>query len=189
MNKEIILIGGGVRSGKSAFALQLAEKMGDARTFFATAEASDSEMSERIKRHQQEREGRFATIEEPLALPERLASDLAVDVVVVDCITLWISNLMRQERTDNDIDRAVTGLVAAMDKAPFHTLLVTNEVGMGVVPASEMGRRFRDSVGRAHQRLAAAADRVYLAALGCILQVKPTLGLAQPIAQPEYKDE
>ncbi|MBZ4420309.1 bifunctional adenosylcobinamide kinase/adenosylcobinamide-phosphate guanylyltransferase [Myxococcus sp. RHSTA-1-4] len=173
MSARIILVGGGVRSGKSAFALRLAEKLGAHRTYFATAQAFDDEMRERARRHQAEREGRFITVEEPVALCERLEADTS-DVAVVDCVTLWLSNLLLRGDTAGAILAEVERLTSVLRARPGATVLVTNEVGMGVVPDTPLGRVFRDVSGGAHQRLAACADEVYFGALGLLLRLKPS---------------
>jgi adenosylcobinamide kinase / adenosylcobinamide-phosphate guanylyltransferase len=168
----IALIGGGVRCGKSAFALALARKLGEQRLFIATAEALDSEMSARIAAHRAERGADFATLEEPLALAEAIEHSSA-DVIIVDCLTLWLSNLLLRECSDAQIEARVTGLAHALQARRAHSVLVSNEVGMGVVPESALGRRFRDCAGRAHQQLAALADHVYFGALGSMLRLRP----------------
>ena len=168
-----VLIGGGARSGKSTLALQLALAVPGRRAFLATATASDGEMSDRIARHQLERGDLFETIEEPLAVPSVVAHHPA-DVLVVDCLTLWLSNLLMADRSDEAIEAEVDALVAALDARPRAlTALVTNEVGLGIVPMSALARRFRDLTGRAHQRLAGRAEEVYLGAMGLMLRLKP----------------
>lgn len=179
MKHEFILVGGGARSGKSAFALELAERLGTERVFLATAQARDSEMEQRIGRHKRERADRFSTIEEPRRIADALATAPEGGVVVVDCITLWLSNLMLDGLSDDALEREVDQLLATLRRSSSRCIAVTNEVGSGVVPESPLGRRFRDCAGRANQRLAAQADRVYLASLGCILQIKPVLETLQ----------
>ena len=169
---RIVLVGGGVRSGKSAFALALARKLGSRKVFVATAQGLDSEMRERIERHREERAAEFETFEEPAAVPELLQRTHA-DVVVVDCLTLWISNMLLRDASDADIAARVSELVAVLGARRFHAVLVSNEVGMGVVPEHALGRRFRDCVGRAHQVLAARCDELYFGALGGMLRLKP----------------
>lgn len=175
MKPEIVLIGGGVRSGKSAFALTLARRLGARRTFLATALPFDDEMRDRIAAHRAERDGDFATLEASHDVPGALQSlaDAATDVVVVDCLTLWLSNLLLRGDRPEAIAAEVARLAGVLGASPFHAVLVTNEVGMGVVPESALGRVFRDVAGRTHQLLARRADRVYLAALGCILRLRP----------------
>jgi adenosylcobinamide kinase/adenosylcobinamide-phosphate guanylyltransferase len=170
---HIVLVGGGVRSGKSAFALARARSLGGRRAFVATAQALDDEMRARIERHVRERGDAFRTIEAPFDLPETLSSLSSVDVVLVDCLTLWLSNLLVRGDDEPRVLAAVDALVSAMLRAPFAVVVVTNEVGMGVVPESELGRRFRDVSGHAHQRVARHAAELYFAAMGCVLRLRP----------------
>jgi adenosylcobinamide kinase/adenosylcobinamide-phosphate guanylyltransferase len=174
---KLVLIGGGARSGKSAYAVQRALSLGPRRVFVATAEAFDDEMRARIAAHIAERGSDFATVEAPRELESALESIRArpepVDVVVIDCLTLWLSNLLLADVPTQEIELRVERLAAACEGAPFPVLLVTNEVGFGVVPDTALGRVFRDVTGRAHQRLARSAGEVVLAALGCMLRLKP----------------
>lgn len=170
---RLVLVGGGVRSGKSAFALARAAQLGQRRAFVATAEARDAEMRARIARHRAERGAEFRTLEVPLALPAALREFEAIDVVVVDCLTLWLANQLLRDAPQEQLLAAVDELLATLAGRSFHTVIVTNEVGMGIVPESALGRAFRDVSGLAHQRIARAADEVYFAALGMLLQLKP----------------
>jgi adenosylcobinamide kinase/adenosylcobinamide-phosphate guanylyltransferase len=170
---RIVLVGGGVRSGKSAFALARARALGARRAFVATAQPSDDEMRERIARHRTERGDEFVTIEEPLAVSERLAELRGVDVAVVDCLTLWLSNLLLRGDGEKEVLAAVEGLVGAMLAASYATVVVSNEVGMGLVPESPLGRLFRDVSGLAHRRIASRASEIYLATMGCIVRLRP----------------
>ena len=177
----LILIGGGVRSGKSAFALGLARRLGKRRVYLATAEALDDEMSARIDRHARERGADFRTVEAPLDAAERLAVEAEADVVVLDCLTLWLSNLLLRGDAEGEILARVNGLIEMLRRKPFHSILITNEVGMGVVPESSLGRAFRDLCGRAHQSVAAVADEIYFGALGTLIRLKPApLALVPP---------
>jgi adenosylcobinamide kinase/adenosylcobinamide-phosphate guanylyltransferase len=169
---RLILIGGGARSGKSSFALAHARSLGPRRVFLATAQALDEEMRARIDRHRRERSADFVTVEEPLALPEALGR-CGADVVLIDCLTLWLSNLLCADVAPEAILRRVDALAAAAVARAAPTLVVTNEVGMGVVPETPLGRAFRDVAGSAHQRLAAASDEIYAALLGTILRLRP----------------
>ena len=181
-----MLIGGGVRSGKSRFAVERALTLGEQRVFVATAQAFDDEMKDRIDRHRAERGSRFCTVEAPTDLPAvigALSGD--IDVVVVDCLTLWLSNLLLRGDDERSIDDALRGLIAAVQPRRFHVLLVTNEVGMGVVPASKLGRQFRDIAGGAHQRLAEVADEIYLAFLGTVVRLRPSLQEVRRTCLPE----
>jgi adenosylcobinamide kinase/adenosylcobinamide-phosphate guanylyltransferase len=186
---RIILVGGGARSGKSRFALARARRLGARRVFVATGQALDAEMAERIAAHVRTRGDDFRTVEEPLALPEALvtlgggerASDATTDVVVVDCLTLWLSNLICRGDSEAVVAEQVDALGAALARRRFHAIVVTNEVGLGIVPEAPLGRLFRDVVGRAHQRLAALADEIHLAILGTILRLRPEpLAVAPP---------
>ena len=175
--RRLILVGGGARSGKSAHALALARGLGSRRVFVATARAGDDEMRARVARHVADRGDDFLTIEEPMAVPELLADLSGPDVAVVDCLTLWLSNLLLSPShaggSPEVIEARVEDLARAARAAPFHVVLVTNEVGMGVHPETQLGRTFRDLAGRAHQRLARAADEVHLAVLGVVLRIHP----------------
>ena len=170
----VTLITGGARSGKSAHALTLAQQASGARRFFiATAEALDDEMRERIAHHRAGRSADFATIEEPIAIGAVLLELTSrADVVVVDCLTLWISNLLMTRRSDEEILAEARGLADAMAGAPFATIVVTDEVGAGIVPENAMARRFRDLLGWTNQALAQAAERVLLMVAGYPLRVK-----------------
>ena len=176
-DSKLVLIGGGARSGKSAYAVQRALSLGSRRVFIATAEAFDDEMRARIAAHVAERANHFTTVEAPRDLERALESisvrSEAVDVVVIDCLTLWLSNLLLAEVAAAEIERRVARLAGICEAAPFPVFLVTNEVGFGLVPETALGRQFRDLAGRAHQRLARSAAEVLLAALGCMLRIKP----------------
>jgi adenosylcobinamide kinase/adenosylcobinamide-phosphate guanylyltransferase len=170
---RLILIGGGARSGKSRLGLACAHALGHRRLFIATAEPSDDEMRDRIARHRAERGAVFETLEEPRALPEAIAADRAHDVILVDCLTLWISNLLVDGLAADAVEARVGALMAALAGRRAHVVIVSNEVGMGLVPDTPLGRVFRDVTGRAHQRIAAVADELYLAAMGVLLRLRP----------------
>jgi adenosylcobinamide kinase/adenosylcobinamide-phosphate guanylyltransferase len=172
-DRRIVLVGGGARSGKSTFALVRARELGARRLFVATARRYDADMSARIDRHVAERGAEFETIEEPLALPESLLAARGHDVVVVDCLTLWLSNLLLDGMGAEAVEARVDDLAQALRRAPGHVVLVTNEVGMGLHPETALGRTFRDLAGRAHQRLSAVADEVHLAVMGLVVRLKP----------------
>lgn len=173
------MIGGGARSGKSRFALTRAEALGVRRVFVATAEAHDEELRVRIARHQAERGARFQTFERPRALPALLTELSArsespgVDVVLIDCLTLWLSNLLVDGASEAAVQTELDALEAAIAAAPYHVVMVTNEVGLGLVPPNPLGRSFRDLAGLVHTRLAAGADEVYLGAMGLLLRLRP----------------
>jgi adenosylcobinamide kinase / adenosylcobinamide-phosphate guanylyltransferase len=170
----VTLITGGARSGKSAHALTLAQQTPDARRYFiATAEALDDEMRERIAHHRASRSADFVTIEEPIAIGTVLLElTRRADIVVVDCLTLWISNLLMTHRSDEEILADARGLARAMAGAPFASIVVTDEVGAGIVPENAMARRFRDLLGWTNQALAQTAERVVLMVAGYPLRVK-----------------
>jgi adenosylcobinamide kinase/adenosylcobinamide-phosphate guanylyltransferase len=167
------LVLGGARSGKSAFAQAAAEALaaetGGRLVMVATAQAFDSEMVERIDRHRQDRGPAWTTLEAPLDLAGALDGLGAGDVVVVDCLTLWLSNLMLDER---DVAAAVAQLVAGVERFEGRLWLVSNEVGFGIVPDNALARRFRDEAGRLHQALAQAAEAVTLVVAGLTLRLK-----------------
>lgn len=162
------LVLGGARSGKSRHALSVCSDMAGPHAFIATAQAHDDEMEDRISRHRAERDGRWQTIEEPLH-PERAIASLQDGVILVDCCTLWLSNVMLAER---DMDAAVDALCESVRGARANIVLVSNEVGGGIVPDTALGRRFRDEQGRLNQRLAALCDRVELVVAGLPLRLK-----------------
>lgn len=180
MTRRVILVGGGCRSGKSSFALELGRQLGPRRVFLATAEAGDEEMHQRISLHRRTRGGDYRTLEEPLALPEVLRPLRDTDVVVLDCLTLWLANLLLAGHDSNSVLERVGALADVLAERAWHSVVVTNEVGLGIVPESALGRTFRDVAGSAHQRLARGADEIYLAILGAILRLKPTLACVQP---------
>jgi adenosylcobinamide kinase/adenosylcobinamide-phosphate guanylyltransferase len=171
--RRIILVGGGVRSGKSAYAVARARALGPRRAFIATARAYDAELAERIRRHQAERTGDFTTVEEPRDVAGALARLDGVDVAVIDCITLWLANQLVDGVAPAAAEAEAGRLAAALQAAPCHVVVVTNEVGMGVHPETELGRTFRDLAGRTHQALARVADEIHLAVLGTLLRLRP----------------
>jgi adenosyl cobinamide kinase/adenosyl cobinamide phosphate guanylyltransferase len=172
---QITLITGGGRSGKSAHALQLAEPY-DRKFFIATAEAFDDEMRTRIARHRAERGPEWQTIEEPLDLASALAQANAPDAaVVIDCLTVWLGNLMFHDEAITENAPPIAGFIKALQSSTAaHILLVTNEVGMGIIPADPQTRRWRDLAGRLNQYVAAQADRVILMVCGQPLVIKPS---------------
>ena len=176
---RIVLVGGGARSGKSRFALARARQLGARRVFFATGQALDAEMAERIAAHARTRGEDFRTVEEPLALPEALialgggerASDAGADVVVVDCLTLWLSNLVCRGDSEGSVAERVHALAAALARRRFHAIVVTNEVGLGIVPDNALARAYRDALGRVNAAWAQAADEAYFVVAGRTLEL------------------
>jgi adenosylcobinamide kinase / adenosylcobinamide-phosphate guanylyltransferase len=167
-----LFILGGVRSGKSRFAIS-GIPTGTRVAFVATAQAHDAEMAARIARHQSERPARWRTIEEPIDLVARLHDIDGVDRVIVDCVTVWVANLLLRGDDEASMVKAAEGLAAHVVRSPVDITLVSNEVGEGVHPSTEDGRRFRDALGAVNQRLAAACDRVVLMVAGLPLVIKP----------------
>ncbi len=170
---QVILVGGGTRSGKSAFALALARRLGNRRLFVATARAGDDEMRDRIRRHRETRGPDFQTREEPLAVVDVLRHLRDCDVVVLDCLTFWLANLLLRGDEPDAVLRQVEELADVLGRRQVHAVVVTGEVGLGLVPETPLGRTFRDVTGLAHQRLAGLADEVYFGVLGILLRLKP----------------
>lgn len=166
-----IFISGGARSGKTSLGEKLALRLGTAPAYLATAETRDAEMAARVAAHRAARAGRFATIEEPLDLAGALAAAAkAHDVMLVDCLTLWLSNLMEKER---EIDTEIGTLIATAETiAATRIIFVTNEVGLGIVPDNALARRFRDHAGRVNQAVAALCSHAYFVAAGLPLVLK-----------------
>ncbi|GAB4292647.1 MAG: bifunctional adenosylcobinamide kinase/adenosylcobinamide-phosphate guanylyltransferase [Thiohalomonadaceae bacterium] len=167
--KHLIL--GGARSGKSRHAERLAAQVGRSVVYIATAEVLDEEMAARVAHHRAQRPADWALVEEPLALAEVLCREAAVErCLLVDCLTLWLGNLLAQG--DERMAQEMNALYAALPELPGDVLLVSNEVGWGIVPDNPLARRFRDEAGRLHQRLAQLCDRVTLVAAGLPLSLK-----------------
>ncbi|HEX2430859.1 MAG TPA: bifunctional adenosylcobinamide kinase/adenosylcobinamide-phosphate guanylyltransferase [Aestuariivirgaceae bacterium] len=164
------LILGGARSGKSRHAEMLGRAHGGALIYIATGEAGDGEMAERIKQHRLGRGPEWTTVEEPVALAAALAREAGPQrFVLVDCITLWISNLMGLQRS---VPAEVDALCRSIEAAAGAVCLVSNEVGLGIVPDNAMARAFRDEAGLAHRRLAAVCDQVVLMVAGLPMRLK-----------------
>ncbi len=171
---QVALVLGGARSGKSRYGLSLAENLPAPRLFLATGEARDEEMVARIVAHQAERGPGWETREVPLDLPEAVSQGQGrYGAILVDCLTMWVSNLLLQEGAPKGrIQTACEDLVAALQQATTPTILISNEVGMGIVPDNPLGREFRDQAGWLHQRLAQVADLVVLVVAGVPLLIK-----------------
>lgn len=170
---SVTLILGGARSGKSAYAQKAAERTaaeaGRPPLLLATAEAFDDEMRDRIARHQAERGDGWRMREAPLDLADAVRALTAEDVVVVDCLTLWLSNQMLHDR---DLPAAVDDLAQALAACPATVWVVSNEIGWSLVPDNPLGRRFRDEAGRLNQRIAAIADVACLIVAGMRLELQ-----------------
>jgi adenosylcobinamide kinase / adenosylcobinamide-phosphate guanylyltransferase len=172
MAPQVILITGGARSGKSDYAETRAAALGQRLVYIATAEAKDEEMSRRIAEHRKRRGKEWATIEEPVKLVETLLAQRAqADCGLVDCLTLWLSNLLLQ-RDEQYARRKVQELRDTLGLLEFHVLLVTNEVGWGIVPDNPLARQFRDLVGWTNQQIASVANEVILTVAGIPMIVK-----------------
>lgn len=169
---RIVFIGGGARSGKSAAAVARAKQFDAPRLFFATAAPSDDEMRTRIALHQDERGHDFETVDVPIELGAALRSHPQASVVLIDCLTLWLSNQLFADRSDDEIRDATAAWLAAAKAHPGTVIIVANEVGQGLVPMDALSRRFRDEAGRLNQRVAAAADEVELRYFGLGLTLK-----------------
>ena len=190
----LTLVTGGARAGKTSFALSLARTHPGPVTYLATAEAGDAEMAARIERHRRERPAAWRTVEEPLDPVAALQDRGADDLVLFDCLTLWVSNLLLHGLTGDSFTtaeggRAMDSVVAAVDglldwreRAGVVLVVVSNEVGWGIVPASPLGRLYRDALGSANQRVAARAGQVYLVAAGLALELRAAG--AVPITAP-----
>ncbi len=171
--KEILLVTGGCRSGKSSYAQRWAEKRSSSRLFLATAQALDQEMADRIRRHKEERGSGWACVEEPLEVVRVVEERGArAGVILIDCVTIWLSNLMLAGLPDSEILSRAGALATAGKEALCSLALVTNEVGWGIVPENDMARRFRDLAGSTNSLLARSADRVVLMVSGIPLSLK-----------------
>jgi adenosylcobinamide kinase/adenosylcobinamide-phosphate guanylyltransferase len=171
--RKTMLITGGCRSGKSRYAQEWAERQGSERLYLATARPIDDEMVERIRRHQEGRREGWRTVEEPLEVDSIIMEQgSAVDVILLDCVTIWVSNLLMEDRSDEMVLERVERVGDILSQVPCSVALVTNEVGWGIVPDHPLGRRFRDLAGFVNQSLARAVDRVVLTVAGIPMEVK-----------------
>jgi adenosylcobinamide kinase/adenosylcobinamide-phosphate guanylyltransferase len=167
--KSLFVIGG-ARSGKSRYAQDRIEALPGRLAFIATAEPRDAEMADRIARHQADRGARWTAYEAPVNLPEAvIAAQASADAILVDCLTLWLSNLLLGQ---HDIGVAASALDDALRQCRVPIALVANEVGLGIVPTNELARKFRDEAGRLNQRMAAMAEEVILVTAGLPLTLK-----------------
>jgi len=171
--EKITLILGGARSGKSRFALTLGEQVSGRKAFVATAEVSDAEMAERIQRHREARPKTWKTMEEPVFICDLLSAEMKrYQLFLIDCLTLWLSNLMRKDGSESAILTEVVRLVNFLKTAKASVILVSNEVGSGIVSENPLTRRFRDLAGLMNQQVAEVADAVYLVSAGIPLKIK-----------------
>jgi adenosylcobinamide kinase / adenosylcobinamide-phosphate guanylyltransferase len=173
MSKKSYFITGGARSGKSAFAEKLASELAGKRAYLATAQALDPEMAARIEKHRKDRDSTWDTYEEPLAVAELLKKlSGRYDVVLLDCLTLWLSNVMAHTDGDSVVSLRSDELVASICDFNGVCIIVSNEVGLGIVPDNALARRFRDLAGILNQRVAQEADEVYFTAAGIPMKIK-----------------
>lgn len=170
--RSVTLLTGGSRSGKSRHALEIASKY-NRKAFIATAEPMDDEMRTRIMRHREERGADFVTVEEPVDLAGAVHSiPPDVEVAVIDCLTVWLGNLMHRFGEENEGFAQVDDLLETLRNPPCDLIIVTNEVGMGIIPDNRLGRRYRDMAGNLNQRVAGTAGKVVLLVSGIPVVLK-----------------
>ncbi|WP_456387459.1 bifunctional adenosylcobinamide kinase/adenosylcobinamide-phosphate guanylyltransferase [Desulfolithobacter sp.] len=176
---HVILISGGCRSGKSAFAQQLAEETGDQLIFLATSPPLDQEMQERIRLHREERAHRgWQTVEEQIHLARAIGHSPPQATILLDCLTLWINNMLYLSEKrgilvdEKSVKDRAEELLSTCRERPGTVIMVTNEVGLGIVPENRLARRYRDLVGRCNQCVGRQADQVYLVSCGVPLKLK-----------------
>jgi adenosylcobinamide kinase/adenosylcobinamide-phosphate guanylyltransferase len=173
MGKKMILITGGCRSGKSRFALDYSNQHFSKKLYLATCEALDEEMAQRIEHHKKMRGPEWQTIEEPIEIVNKITryGDEA-DVILLDCITLWLSNLLMRRKDDPEIMEEISRFIDTIKKKQTSLILVSNEVGLGIVPVDPLGRRFRDLSGMANQKIAEVVNTVILMVSGIPIFLK-----------------
>lgn len=170
MKGKMIFITGGAKSGKSSFAMAEAAKIKGKKAYIATAEALDDEMRERIERHRKQRGNGWKTFEEPVKISGVIRKiNGEYKVIVVDCLTLWLSNIMMNGKV---IEKEIKLLCAVLEEAGCTLFVVSNEVGMGIVPENDMAREFRDLAGMLNQKVAEIADEVYMVVSGIPVKIK-----------------
>jgi len=171
--RKVLFIIGGCRSGKSSHALFLANQIPGHKIFIATCMPHDKEMEERVLLHKKQRSRAWTTLEVPVRLPEEISKNSQKEnVILVDCLTLWISNLMLENNDHETIDGHIRNLVRSLENAQCPVILVSNEVGTGIVPENRLARRFRDIAGFTNQSIAAYADNVIWMVAGIPVGVK-----------------
>jgi len=170
MSRKIIFITGGARSGKSFLAMSEASKFKGKKAYIATAEVLDSEMRERIEQHKKQRGNDWDTYEEPIKI-EKVIEKIggSYSVIVLDCLTLWLSNVMLNSF---DLEKEIDSFCRSLFTVHCPLFIVSNEVGMGIVPENEIARKFRDMSGRLNQRVAEVADEVYMVVAGIPVKIK-----------------
>jgi adenosylcobinamide kinase / adenosylcobinamide-phosphate guanylyltransferase len=166
---SLVFLLGGARSGKSSLAVELARKWEGPVTVIATAEALDDEMAERIRLHNEERPPVWETLEEPLELQTALAGVADDAAIVIDCLSLWVANLLERGDGDSEVEQLSEAVARLAGERSSLTIAISNEVGLGIVPATELGRRYRDLLGRVNATWAAAADQAAFVVAGRVL--------------------
>jgi len=173
MENTLYFITGGARSGKSAFAEEIAAGISGKRAYVATAQALDAEMAQKIAKHRTDRGDAWDTYEEPLAVSDLLLKlSRGYQVVLVDCLTLWLSNVIAHTTGDTVVLDRMEELVKTLRKFPGVCIIVSNEVGLGIVPDNPLARKFRDLAGMLNQKVARVADHVYFTAAGIPMKIK-----------------
>lgn len=172
-----ILLTGGARSGKSTLAVALATRWRQPVTFIATATPGDADMAARIERHRAERPAGWHTVEEPRHVADAVAGCTPDQVLVLDCLTLWVTNCILTGESLTEIERSADSLAAQLAARPAPVVAITNEVGSGVVPPTETGRQFRDVLGTVNRVFAGHFDRVCLVAAGRVTELQPPTAL------------
>jgi adenosylcobinamide kinase/adenosylcobinamide-phosphate guanylyltransferase len=172
--KEIVFIIGGCRSGKSQHALQTAEKIpGNRKIYIATCVPEDDEMKKRVAKHQKGRSKSWTTVEESLKLPEAiLQNSHRADVILIDCLTLWVSNLLMETSDEEKLEETIYQLIDTLEKTRCPIVLVSNEIGTGIVPENRLARQYRDIIGLANQAVAKTADQVIWMVAGIPVTIK-----------------
>ncbi len=170
--KRIIFVTGSVRSGKSSFAVSLARKIDRQVVFVATCKPADREMKERVRKHKKSRPKTWKTIEEEMHLPAVIRKIKGKKVVIIDCLTLWISNLLLSGLKEKQVLKRVVSLIAALKSTNSSLIVISNEVGWGIVPDNRLCRVFRDIIGVAHQKIARVSNEAYLLISGIPLKMK-----------------
>lgn len=173
MDKKLILITGGCRSGKSQFALDFANRHFHKKLYLATCEALDEEMVKLIEHHKKRRGPDWQTVEEPIKIAEAIRQhENDMEVILLDCVTLWLSNLLMRQESDHEIMNEVSRLMDTVKQGQTSFIFVSNEVGMGIVPVEPLGRRFRDLSGMANQKIAEAVQTVIFMVSGIPIFLK-----------------
>ena len=170
--KKIVFITGPVRSGKSNFAVKLAKQWGKEVVFLATCRPADNEMHKRVKKHKKNRPKEWKIIEEEIDISSIIKNYRKDSLIIIDCITLWISNLLLSGLKEKKIMKKINEFIDMLKKAKSSIIIVSNEVGWGIVPDNELARFFRDIIGIVHQKISKLSDEAYLVISGITLKIK-----------------